>query len=90
LLGFIMALVRPVKRKSQAVEEVGAKRYDLTLKGMAFIVVYFMLFHAIFYVDLPRFRLPVMPFLCIFAVYALAEMMAHLRATPKMLPAVLR
>jgi hypothetical protein len=47
------------------------KEKSWVIQGMIFIIIYYMAFHAIFYIDLPRFRLPVMPFLCFLAIYNL-------------------
>lgn len=39
------------------------------IRGMIFLILYYMAFHAVFYIDIPRFRLPVTPFLCFLSVY---------------------
>jgi hypothetical protein len=52
---------------------VRSRERPLALTGPAFMILYYILFHAVFYLSLPRFRLPVMPFLCLFAVYGFAH-----------------
>ncbi|MCX7625656.1 MAG: hypothetical protein N2Z21_05530, partial [Candidatus Sumerlaeaceae bacterium] len=45
------------------------KAEDTLIFNAVFVLLYFQLFHVVFYVFTPRFRLPVMPIICLLAVW---------------------
>ncbi len=69
LLGFLAAIYQLASRRMHTSLSGMDKRAAISLRNMVFLVIYFLIFHGIFYVCLPRFRLPMMPALCFFAVY---------------------
>jgi hypothetical protein len=81
LLGFLIVGFKLLTGRIQSNDEVRNRQKKIALGGMTFFVLYFMIFHAVFYIDLPRFRLPIMPMLCVFAVYFLLEIVSRVRGS---------
>lgn len=70
--GFLLlmtAAVRAVSRKFSEDSDSGIHRRDWAMIGLAVVVLMYVGFHAFFYLSLPRFRIPVVPELCLAAAF---------------------
>lgn len=71
LCGFVYAFIYLLRR----IREVGLQNWssgEVALANCILLVAYYVLFHAVFYNTLPRFRLPAMPLIIVLGMWLLS------------------